>query len=74
MSRVPAALCRLTLTRHTAPRMAASASTSALCDCLWAKNLAHNQSIIQRRNVAEILEAYTLPPLMIGLTVTKQFR
>ena len=41
---------------------------------LWGKNLANSQSIIQRPNVASVIEAYTVPPLMIGLTVTKQFR
>lgn len=41
---------------------------------LWGKNLANNQTIIQRPNVASVLEAYTVAPLTVGVTITKQLR
>jgi len=41
---------------------------------LWGKNLTNNQTIIQRPNVASVLEAYTVVPLTVGLTVSKEFR
>jgi iron complex outermembrane receptor protein len=41
---------------------------------LYGKNLANNQTIIQRPNVASIVEGYTVRPLTIGLNVAKQFR
>ena len=41
---------------------------------LWGKNLANSQSIIQRPNIASVIEAYILTPVMISVTVTKQFR
>jgi hypothetical protein len=68
-------LIRITLTRHTVSQTAASAATSVRWNRVsGGKNRAHSQSIIQRPNVASVIEAYTVPPLMIGLTVTKQFR
>jgi outer membrane receptor protein involved in Fe transport len=41
---------------------------------IYAKNLLNNQRIIQRPNVADIEEGYTVRPLTIGLNVAKQFR
>jgi outer membrane receptor protein involved in Fe transport len=41
---------------------------------LWGKNLTNNQTIIQRPNVASVLAAYTVVPLTVGLTVSKEFR
>jgi outer membrane receptor protein involved in Fe transport len=41
---------------------------------IYAKNLLNNQSIIQRPNVADLSEGYTVRPLTIGLNVSKQFR
>jgi len=41
---------------------------------LWGKNLTNNQTIIQRPNVASVLEAYTVVPLTVGITISKQFR
>lgn len=41
---------------------------------LYGKNLANNQTIIQRPNVADVYEGYTVRPLTIGLNIAKQFR
>jgi iron complex outermembrane recepter protein len=41
---------------------------------MYGKNLANNQTIIQRPNVASVVEGYTLTPLTIGLNVAVQFR
>ena len=41
---------------------------------LYGKNLANNQTIIQRPNVADIYEGYTVRPMTIGINVAKQFR
>jgi hypothetical protein len=41
---------------------------------LYGKNLLNNQTIIQRPNVADVAEGYTVRPLTIGLTLAKQFR
>jgi outer membrane receptor protein involved in Fe transport len=40
---------------------------------LYGKNLLNNQTIIQRPNVASIVEGYTVRPLTVGLNVAKQF-
>jgi hypothetical protein len=40
---------------------------------LYGKNLANNQTIIQRPNVADVYEGYTVRPLTIGLNIAKQF-
>ena len=41
---------------------------------LYGKNLANNQTIIQRPNVADIYEGYTVRPMTIGVNLSKQFR
>ena len=41
---------------------------------LYGKNLLNNQTIIQRPNVASIVEGYTVRPLTVGLNIAKQFR
>jgi iron complex outermembrane recepter protein len=41
---------------------------------VFGKNLANNQTIIQRPNVASVVEGYTVRPLTIGLSISKQFR
>ena len=41
---------------------------------LYGKNLTNNQTIIQRPNVADIYEGYTVRPMTIGVNVAKQFR
>jgi iron complex outermembrane receptor protein len=41
---------------------------------LYGKNLLNNQTIIQRPNIASVVEGYSVRPLTIGLTIAKQFR
>ena len=41
---------------------------------LYGKNLLNNQTIIQRPNVASIVEGYTVRPLTVGLNIAKQFQ
>jgi outer membrane receptor protein involved in Fe transport len=41
---------------------------------LYGKNLLNNQTIIQRPNVASVVEGYTVRPLTIGVNIAKQFR
>jgi outer membrane receptor protein involved in Fe transport len=41
---------------------------------LYGKNLANNQTIIQRPNVADVIEGYTVRPLTVGVNIAKQFR
>jgi outer membrane receptor protein involved in Fe transport len=41
---------------------------------LYGKNLANNQTIIQRPNVADVYEGYAVRPLTIGINIAKQFR
>jgi iron complex outermembrane receptor protein len=48
--------------------------TGSLQVSLYGKNLLNNQTIIQRPNVADVYEGYTVRPLTIGLNIAKQFR
>jgi outer membrane receptor protein involved in Fe transport len=41
---------------------------------IFGKNLTNNQTIIQRPNIASVVEGYTVRPLTIGLNIAKQFR
>jgi outer membrane receptor protein involved in Fe transport len=47
--------------------------TGSMQVALYAKNLANDQTIIQRPQINSVIEAYTVRPLTIGLTVSKQF-
>ena len=47
--------------------------TGSLQISLYGKNLLNNQTIIQRPNIASIVEGYTPRPLTIGLNIAKQF-
>jgi iron complex outermembrane receptor protein len=41
---------------------------------IFGKNLTNNQTIIQRPNIASVVEGYSVRPITIGLSVSKQFR
>ena len=41
---------------------------------LYGKNVLNNETIIQRPNIASVVQGYTVRPLTIGLHFTKQFR
>ena len=47
--------------------------TGSLQISLYAKNLANDQTIIQRPQINSVIEAYTVRPLTVGLTIAKQF-
>ena len=40
---------------------------------LYGKNLLNNQTIIQRPNIASIVEGYTVHPLTVGINARKDF-
>ena len=47
--------------------------TGSLQVSLYAKNLLNDRKIIQRPTIEQLTSAYTLTPLTVGLSVSKQF-